>query len=80
MSGLVKRSITISRHRTSIALEKEFWIILEEIAEKRALPLASLIIEIDSKRDPDQGLASALRIATLNDVLRRLTLSSSPNK
>lgn len=72
MSKLVKRSITLSRHRTSIALEKEFWYHLEKIAEREKLSLSSLIMEIDSLRAPQTGLASSLRIAVLKDILTRL--------
>lgn len=80
MSGLVKRSITISRHRTSIALEKEFWTILEEMAERAGLSLASMIITLDSQRDPLNGLASSLRLAALKDVLARLEIAEQNKK
>ncbi|MDF7673819.1 ribbon-helix-helix domain-containing protein [Acetobacteraceae bacterium ESL0709] len=80
MSGLIKRSITICRHRTSIALEKEFWDILEEMAQREQLSLAALIIMIDSRRAPDTGLASSLRVAVLKDILTRLAPSEQNKK
>ena len=57
---LRKRSFTIARHRTSIALEPEFWAALERIAAARGIPLAGLVAEIDSGKEG--GLASALRV------------------
>jgi predicted DNA-binding ribbon-helix-helix protein len=59
-----KRSLSIAGHRTSIALEPEFWAGLEAIAESRRLPLAALIREIDERRETP-NLSSALRLAVL---------------
>jgi len=61
---LQKRSLSIAGHRTSIALEPEFWAGLESLAEARALPLTALIREIDETRD-GPNLSSSLRIAVL---------------
>ena len=60
---LKKRSFTIARHRTSIALEPEFWAALERIATSRGLPLARLVAEIDAGKRG--GLASALLVHVL---------------
>lgn len=60
---LEKRSFTIARHRTSIALEPEFWKALEGVAAARGLSLARLVAEIDAAKTG--GLASALRVYTL---------------
>ena len=60
----VKRSFTIAGHRTSIALEPEFWTGLEAIATARGLPLAGLIREIDEARG-QPNLSSAVRVAVL---------------
>jgi len=59
-----KRSLSIAGHRTSIALEPEFWARLEAIAAERQLPMAGLIREIDEGRDTP-NLSSALRLAVL---------------
>lgn len=61
---LEKRSVSLSGHRTSLALEPEFWAVLEEMAIERDLSLAALVGEIDAGRD-DANLASALRVAAL---------------
>ena len=66
-----KRSLTIAGHRTSIALEPEFWDGLEALASRRALRLTALIEEIDAARKTP-NLSSALRVAVLRDVQDRL--------
>lgn len=64
MNGLRKRSINLSGHATSVALEPEFWTVLDAMALARGLSLAGLIGEIDQTR---QGrlLASACRVTAL---------------
>jgi len=64
-----KRSLTIAGHRTSIALEPEFWAGLEALAARRGLRLTALIEEIDRDRD-GPNLSSALRVAVLSDARR----------
>ena len=59
-----KRSISIAGHRTSVALEAEFWDALERLAAARGLSLASLVAEIDGARAAN-NLASALRLYVL---------------
>ncbi len=67
MSGRpVKRSLTLKGHRTSVSLEEEFWRAFREIAEERNLPINALASEIDVERDPETGLASAIRVFILN--------------
>lgn len=60
-----KRSMTIAGHRTSVALEPEFWAALQTMATARGLALAGLVAEIDGTRDPERNLASAIRVAVL---------------
>jgi len=62
---LQKRSLSIAGHRTSIALEPEFWAGLEAMAAARGMPLTALIREIDETREIP-NLSSSLRIAVLN--------------
>jgi predicted DNA-binding ribbon-helix-helix protein len=61
---LKKRSFSLSRHRTSVALEPEFWAVLESEAEKAGKSLAAVVTEIDKKRGM-RPLASALRLTAL---------------
>jgi predicted DNA-binding ribbon-helix-helix protein len=64
MPGLKKRSISLSGHATSLALEPEFWAVLEAMAAADGLGLAGLIIRIDAGRG-ERPLASACRVAAL---------------
>ena len=61
---LLKRSFTLTRHRTSVALESEFWTVLEREAEQRGNSLSAIVAEIDAKRGL-RPLASALRVYAL---------------
>ncbi|MCE2575945.1 ribbon-helix-helix domain-containing protein [Komagataeibacter sp. FNDCR2] len=64
---LRKRSLNLSGHRTSVALEPEFWHALDLIAHKRGLTLVGLVGRIDATRPPDRPLASALRVEALRE-------------
>lgn len=64
MATLRKRSISLAGHATSLALEPEFWAVLEAIARAQNQSLAALIIEIDADRG-ERPLASACRVAAL---------------
>ena len=64
MPVLKKRSILLSGHATSMALEPEFWAVLDEMAGARAVSLAGLIAQIDEARG-ERPLASACRVAAL---------------
>lgn len=64
MASLKKRSVLLSGHATSIALEPEFWAVLDEMAAIRGSSLAQLIVSIDRGRG-ERPLASACRVAAL---------------
>ena len=64
MASLRKRSVLLSGHATSIALEPEFWAVLDEMATARGSSLAGLIVAIDADR-AGRPLASACRVAAL---------------
>jgi predicted DNA-binding ribbon-helix-helix protein len=61
---LKKRSFALSGHRTSVALEEEFWMVLEKEAKNTGRSLAGLVKSIDETRG-SRPLASALRIHAL---------------
>ena len=65
MSGLAKRSFSLAGHRTSVALEDEFWAALMAIAAERGRPVSALVTEVDAQRTDGQTLASALRVLAL---------------
>jgi predicted DNA-binding ribbon-helix-helix protein len=60
-----KRSFSIAGHRTSVAIEPEFWDVLERKAAAQNISMPKLIGEIDAQRPAYQPLSSALRIAAL---------------
>ena len=64
MARLTKRSLQLSGHATSVALEPEFWAMLEEMARSRGVSLAGLIAGLDAER-AGRPLASACRLAAL---------------
>lgn len=61
---LKKRSFTLSGHRTSVALEAEFWAVIDRTAQRDGKSLASLVAQIDASRG-ERPLASALRLYAL---------------
>lgn len=71
-----KRSLSIAGHRTSIALEPEFWAALEAMAAENTQPVAALIRDIDENRSTT-NLSSAVRLAVLAWYQARLALAKS---
>lgn len=66
-SQIVKRSIVIDGHKTSISLEDAFWSGLKEIAQAHQATLSNVVGEIDRARE--QGiLSSAIRLFVLEQV------------
>jgi predicted DNA-binding ribbon-helix-helix protein len=65
--GIVKRSLTISGHRTSISLEYAFWRRLKALAAARSQSLSALVAEIDASR-ADANLSSAIRVFVLESA------------
>jgi predicted DNA-binding ribbon-helix-helix protein len=69
MRHLRKRSLSLAGHRTSIALEPEFWAALDQAAARRGIGLTALVAEIDAARpDAARPLASALRVFALRQA------------
>lgn len=66
--ALVKRSLSLHGHRTSLALEPEFWEVVDAHTEQEKQSLASLIAEIDDNRDTENPLSSAVRVWALRKV------------
>jgi predicted DNA-binding ribbon-helix-helix protein len=65
-SAIVKRSVRIAGHATSISLEAAFWRGLREIAAARQLPVSALVAAIDAQRAGN--LSSAIRIFVLDSA------------
>lgn len=71
-----KRSFSIQGHRTSISLEKAFWLALKQAAAEDGVTLASLISSIDKERG-DAGLSSAVRVWLLTRLQARANTAST---
>jgi predicted DNA-binding ribbon-helix-helix protein len=60
---IIKRSVNIAGHATSVSLEQEFWQALQQVARRRGQSLAGVIASAD--RDRAGNLSSALRLLVL---------------
>jgi predicted DNA-binding ribbon-helix-helix protein len=63
-SPIIKRSVVLNGHKTSVSLEQPFWVELKSIATERKVGLHRLISEIDANRQ-QHNLSSALRLFVL---------------
>ena len=68
-SAIVKRSIAVGGHKTSISLEDEFWDGLREIAEERRMTMAQLVESVDRGRR-NANLSSAVRVFVFMELRR----------
>ena len=68
---IVKRSVKVAGHSTSVSLEDEFWTELKLIADERKISVATLIAEVDQDRK-SANLSSALRLSVLRALKRKL--------
>ena len=68
---MIKRSLSIHGHRTSLALEAEFWSVIDSAVEKNGKSFARFIRDLDDIRTEsgtEQNLASYLRVWVLNEL------------
>ena len=66
---IIKRSIRIGNHRTSISIENEFWIELENEAKNQNSSISKLILRIDNERPKDySNLSSYIRVWILQKL------------
>jgi predicted DNA-binding ribbon-helix-helix protein len=66
-AGVIKRSLVIAGHRTSISLEEAFWRELKALAKRRAQSINALVAEIDARRG-EANLSSAIRVFLFESV------------
>jgi predicted DNA-binding ribbon-helix-helix protein len=69
-STVVKRSIVLAGHKTSVSLEDAFWEGLKDIAKTKRQTLSELVGGIDTDRE-HSNLSSALRLFVLNHYQKR---------
>jgi predicted DNA-binding ribbon-helix-helix protein len=80
-SLVIKRSIVVGGHKTSVSLEEAFWKGLKEIASNRNVTLSELVSTIDSGR-LHRNLSSAIRLFVLDHyrtMIRSAEVSLSSN-
>ncbi|MBQ7409633.1 MAG: ribbon-helix-helix domain-containing protein [Alphaproteobacteria bacterium] len=65
-----KISISLSGHQTSISIEQEFFVVLQDIAKQQNKSVASIIKDIDDNRKPESNLSSEIRIWILKQLLK----------
>jgi predicted DNA-binding ribbon-helix-helix protein len=70
-SLVMKRSVIVGGHKTSVSLEEAFWSALKEIAAKRGASLSQVVATIDTKRELG-NLSSAIRLFVLNFYLDQI--------
>ena len=66
-SSVIKRSIVLDGHKTSVSLEDAFWTDLKEIAQFQSVTLSKLVAGIDATR-AQNNLSSAIRLFVLEHV------------
>ncbi|GLR87998.1 ribbon-helix-helix domain-containing protein [Bradyrhizobium iriomotense] len=71
-SPVVKRSVVVAGHKTSVSLEAAFWNGMKEISGLRNMTLSELVGEIDTNR-PHGNLSSAIRLFVLDYFQNRAT-------
>jgi predicted DNA-binding ribbon-helix-helix protein len=69
-SPIVKRSIVIAGHKTSVSVEDAFWTALKDVAASRGATVAELVATIDSSRQHG-NLSSAIRLFVLDHFRTR---------
>ena len=77
-STIVKRSVAIGGHRTSVSLEDAFWKGLREIARRWRITPSELIEEIKANHKQGTNLSSAIRLSVLEVYQDQIEKSKSP--
>lgn len=70
-SAIIKRSIVIAGHKTSVSLEDEFWTGLKEIAQSQRATLSKIVGELDTHRH-HANLSSVIRLFVLDHYRARM--------
>jgi predicted DNA-binding ribbon-helix-helix protein len=75
-SAIIKHSINLGGHRTSVSLENEFWKAVQDIAEERHETVSQVLTSIDAGRQ-HANLSSAIRLFVLSHYQQRSALGRS---
>jgi len=74
-SLVIKRSVVVAGHKTSVSLEDSFWNGLKDIAKGRDLTLSEMVASIDSER-AGGNLSSALRLFVLDHYRAQISIET----
>lgn len=75
-SPVVKHSVVIGDHKTSVTLEAAFWHEVKRIAADQGRTVGQYITAIDASRDTN-NLSSALRLAVISDLRAKISLQKT---
>jgi predicted DNA-binding ribbon-helix-helix protein len=70
-SVIVKRSVIVGGHKTSVSLEEPFWNQVRAIADGQEVTVSDLVRRIDEDRE-DTNLSSAIRVFVLHHVRKQI--------
>jgi predicted DNA-binding ribbon-helix-helix protein len=78
-SPIVKRSVNLDGHKTSVSLENAFWDALKQIATVEKIAVHELIFKVNNERKRG-GLSSALRLFVLERYRQQAAAKSAPDQ
>jgi predicted DNA-binding ribbon-helix-helix protein len=78
-SKVIKRSVIVDGHKTSVCLEDAFWNCLNEIAQAQGATVSQTVTEIEKSRQRP-NLSSAIRLFVLDWVRNRTGLTELREK
>jgi len=67
-ASIVKRSVMIAGHASSVTIEEPFWIAFKALAEAQNKSINQLVTELDDARSPQTNLSSAIRLYVLSSL------------
>ena len=76
-SPVVKRSVVIGRHKTSVSLEVEFWTAVRKIAREKHVTVSTLVEQVDTEKALGSNLSSALRVFVLRQCQEALAAAKA---
>ncbi len=77
-STIVKRSVLVRGHKTSVSLEEPFWNGLKEIAASRRQPVTAVLQQVDLDRQDNSNLSSAVRLFVLDHYRDQAQAAAKP--
>ena len=77
-STIIKRSVLVRGHKTSISLEEPFWNGLKDIAASRGQPLTAVLQRVDLDRQDNSNLSSAVRLFVLEHYRDQARSAAKP--